>query len=434
MSEHHHLEDYTDRIKPKGASSLLFWGVVGFFAIAVAWAALTTLDRTVRGAGRVIPSSQLQIVSNLEGGIVDAILVQPGQQVKQGAELIRLDKTQSTSEFGSGSSSVETLTVKIARLQAEVTGHEPIYPPAHDRGTADQIQVERALHASRMQELNSLQNAGRARIAQAERAVMEAQSALEARSTERETRRSELAVLRPLVAKGIEPRLSLLQAESAASVAASEAAAAASGLARASSAVAEARSALSQQMQDWRSQAATELATAQGELAARQRALPALEQRVDRTVVRAPLDGKVNRVMVTTVGGTVAPGAPMVEIVPSEKSLLVEVRVRPQDIAFVRIGQHAKVNITAYDPSVFGALEGTVATISPDAVLEERTGETFYHVRVRTKTDALKDQQGNALPIGPGMVADVALIGEKRTVLQYLMTPITRLSETAFRE
>src|SRR5205085_5830473 len=277
-------------------------------------------------------------------------------------------------------------------------------------------------------------NAGRARIAQAERAVMEAQSALEARSTERETRRSELAVLRPLVAKGIEPRLSLLQAESAASVAASEAAAAASGLARASSAVAEARSALSQQMQDWRSQAATELATAQGELAARQRALPALEQRVDRTVVRAPLDGKVNRVMVTTVGGTVAPGAPMVEIVPSEKSLLVEVRVRPQDIAFVRIGQHAKVNITAYDPSVFGALEGTVATISPDAVLEERTGETFYHVRVRTKTDALKDQQGNALPIGPGMVADVALIGEKRTVLQYLMTPITRLSETAFRE
>jgi adhesin transport system membrane fusion protein len=433
MAEHH-LEDYTDRIKPKGASSVLFWGVVGFFVVAVAWAALTTLDRTVRGAGRVIPSSQLQIVSNLEGGIVEAILVQPGQQVKQGSELIRLDKTQSTSEFGSGSSSVETLSVKIARLHAEVTGREPIYPQATDRGTADQIQVERALHASRMQEYASLQNTGRARIAQAERAVMEAQSALEARSTERETRRSELAVLRPLVAKGIEPRLSLLQAESAASVAASEAAAASSGLARASSAVAEARSALSQQMQDWRAQAATELATAQGELAARQRTLPALEQRVDRTVVRAPLDGKVNRVMVTTVGGTVGPGAPMVEIVPSEKSLLVEVRVRPQDIAFVRIGQHAKVNITAYDPSVFGALDGTVATISPDAVLEERTGETFYHVRVRTKSNALKDQQGNALPIGPGMVADVALIGEKRTVLQYLMTPITRLSETAFRE
>ncbi|HEY0085136.1 MAG TPA: HlyD family efflux transporter periplasmic adaptor subunit, partial [Allosphingosinicella sp.] len=205
-------------------------------------------------------------------------------------------------------------------------------------------------------------------------------------------------------------------------------------ISRARAAVAEARSSLATQMQDWRAQAANELSAAQAELAARRKTIPALAERMERTVVRAPLPGRVNRVLVTTVGGTVAPGAPLVEIVPSEESLLVEVRVRPQDIAFVRMGQKAKVSITAYDPSVYGSLNGEVIAISPDAVLEERTGETFYTVRVRTASNALKDRLGTALPIGPGMVADVSLLGDKRTILQYLLTPITRLSETAFRE
>jgi len=186
--------------------------------------------------------------------------------------------------------------------------------------------------------------------------------------------------------------------------------------------------------QEWRAQAANELATAQAELSARQRALPALASRLERTVVRAPLPGRVNRVLTTTRGGSIAPGAPLVEIVPSEESLLIEARVRPQDIAFVRINQSAKVAITAYDRSVYGTLDGRVVAMSPDAVTEERTGETFYLVRVRTSANALHDARGQAMPIGPGMVAEVDLLGDKRTVLQYILTPITRLGETALRE
>ncbi len=433
MSETH-LEDLTDRIKPRTASNLLLWFVVGFVVLFVIWAAFAELERTVRGMGRVIPSSQLQIVSNMEGGVVQDILIRPGQQVDEGDPLIRLDPTQMGSEFGSGEATVSALTVKIARLQAEVQGRSPAYPAAADAATADQIRIEQALHASRMADLSSLTSAAAARAAQAERSVAEAQAAYQARVTARDSRLSEVRILRPLVERGIEPRLSLAQAESAAAIAASEAQQAAESIARARASVSEARSALAQIRQEWRAQAANELATAQAELAARRRAMPALAERVDRTVIRAPLAGRINRVLVTTRGGTARPGEPLVEIVPSDERLLIEARVRPDDIAFVSLDQEARVAITAYDRSVYGALDGRVVAISPDAVTEERTGETFYLVRVRTDENALEDQAGRRLPIGPGMVAEVNILGDTRTVLQYILSPITKLSESAFRE
>lgn len=433
MNEHTHIEDLADRIKPRTASSVLLWVMVAFFVAFIAWAALTELDRTVRGQGRVIASSQLQVVSNLEGGVVESISVKTGQQVRANQELVRLDRTATGAELGSGEASANALGMKIARLSAEVAGREPSYPAPADPAAASQLMIERSLHASRMQELGSLVSAGQARILQANRAVQEAQAAYDARVTARDARRQELNMIRPMVEKGIEPRLSLMQAESAYSVAVSEAAAAAAAIARARGAVSEAQSALNQQRQDWRSLAATELATAQAEYSARRAALPALAERAGRTVVRAPLPGRVNRVLVTTVGSAVGPGAPLVEIVPSEETLLVETMVRPQDIGWVRMGQKAKVAITAYDPSVYGSLDGVVTAISPDATLNEKTGESFYTVQVRTSSNALV-RNGRKLAIGTGMVADVSLLGDKRSILAYILTPITRLRETAFRE
>ena len=151
-------------------------------------------------------------------------------------------------------------------------------------------------------------------------------------------------------------------------------------------------------------------------------------------MVRAPLPGRISRVLVTTRGGSVAPGAPLVEIVPSEESLLIEARIRPEDIAHVRLNQEAKVAITAYDRAVYGQLDGRVVGMSADSVTDERTGEIFYVVRVRTSANALRDRNGRRLPIGAGMIAEVDLLGDSRTVLQYILSPITRLSETAFRE
>ncbi|HEX8449472.1 MAG TPA: HlyD family type I secretion periplasmic adaptor subunit [Allosphingosinicella sp.] len=433
MNEHTHIEDLTSRIKPRTASNVLLWVVIGFFVTFIIWAALTELDRTVRGQGRVIATSQLQVVSNLEGGVVEAINVRTGQQVKAGQELVRLDRTASGAELGSGEASANALGMKIARLSAEVAGREPAYSAPADQAAASQMMIERSLHASRMQELGSVINAGQARVAQASRAVQEAQAAYDARVTARDARREELELIRPMVERGIEPRLSLMQAQSAYSVAVSEAAAASAAISRARSAVAEAQSSLNQQRQDWRSVAANELATAQAEYSARQATLPALAERSDRTVVRAPLPGRVNRVLVTTVGSAVGPGAPLVEIVPSEETLLVEAMVRPQDIAWVRMGQKAKVNITAYDSSIYGSLKGVVTAISPDATLNEKTGESFYTVQVRTTSNALVSK-GRRLPIGTGMIADVSLLGDKRSILNYILSPITKLNQTAFRE
>jgi adhesin transport system membrane fusion protein len=429
-----HLEDLTTRIKPRTASNMLLWFVIAFVVAFFLWAGLTELDRTVRGMGTVVPSSRLQVVSNLEGGIVQDILVRSGQTVRAGDELIRLDRTQTGAEFGSGEATISALSIKIARLQAEVLGREPVYPASANPMAADQVRIEQSLHASRMADMQSRTGAASARVNQAQRAVAEAQASYEARASTYAQRRSEARLIRPLVERGIEPRLSLIQAESAADVAQSEMAAASQTIGRARAGVAEAQSALTQGMREFRATAANELATAQAEFAARQRALPALADRAQRTVLRAPLSGRINRVLVATRGGSIRAGEPIVEIVPSEDSLLVEARVRPQDIAWVRINQSARVAITAYDRSVYGVLEGRVVSISPDAVLEERTGETYYTVRVRTTENALRDPAGRAMPISPGMVAEVDLLGEKRTILQYIMTPITRMSETALRE
>lgn len=432
--EHQRLEDLALRVKPRTATTILLWGMVAFVVIFLVWAAFAEIERTVRADGRVIPNAQLQIISNHEGGVVQEILVTPGEEVAAGEELVRLDPTQTGAELGGGEASVSALRIKAARLEAEVAGRAPAFPNPTDATTANQIAIERAQYNSRVADLAAVNGAAQSRVIQAQHAVTEAEAALQARITARDSRVAEARVLRSLVERGIEPRLSLMQAESAAAVAASEAAATAAAVSRARSAVAEARAAAARVRQEWRALAANELAATQAELDVRRSAMPALAQRVDRTVVRAPLAGRVNRVLVTTVGGSVAPGAPLVEIVPGEKNLLIEARVRPQDIAFVRLGQQANVEITAYDPAVYGRLEAEVVAISPDSVLDEQSGESFYTVRVRSAANALRDAQGRRLPIGPGMVAAVSLLGDSRTVLQYLLSPITKLGQSAFRE
>ncbi len=429
-----HLEDLADRIRPRVASSVLLWGILVFLVVAVAWAAVAEIDRTVRAQGRVIPGSELQIVSNLEGGIVDAILVRTGQTVRAGSPLVRLDRTASSSEYGSSRAAFTALDVRIARLEAEVAGRDPVYGPPADAAASAQIAAERNLHASRMADLSSTLAAAQARIVQAERSIAEAEASAAARRAARDAARRELSMIRPLVERGIEPRLTLIQTENAAAVASSEATAASAAIARARSAAAEARANYAQARQNWSSRAADELATARGEYAQRRNAMPALADKLTRTVVRAPLAGRVNRVMVATVGGTIAPGASLVEIVPSEDGLLIDARVNPRDIAAVRLGQPAKVELTAYDPAVYGSLPGRVVSISPDSVLDQRTNEAYYVVRVRTARESLDSANGKVLPIGPGMVATVSLLGDKRSVLSYVLAPFTRLKNQALRD
>lgn len=421
-------------IKPRVPASIILWIIASFFLIFLIWAALTQLDRTVHGFGKVIPSSQLQVISNLEGGVVESILVRTGQEVKRGAALVRLSPVQPGAELESNRASSDALQFKAIRLDAEVTGRAPVFPQTRNPLMASQVLIEQSLYRSRMAELASLNNVASARVQQAQRAIVEASAAQDARISARDTARADLDLIRPLVQEGIEPRRSLLQAQNSFAMASSEAAGAAAALGRARSALAEAQASAQQQKRDWTARAADELAAARADMSVRQAGMPAYEYKLTRTVLRAPVDGRINRVFVTTVGGSVKPGDPLVELVPGRDSLLIEAAVAAKDIASVRLGQKAKVNISAYESAIYGSMEGNVVSISPDAVVNERTGESHYLVRVRTKTDAITDDAGRRLAIGPGMGADVSLLGDKRSVLAYILTPLTRLGETAFRE
>lgn len=416
-------------IVARKSANIVLWTVLALAVAALAWAALTKIDRSVRGVGQVVPSSKLQVVSNLEGGVVEEILVKPGQTVKKGEIIVRLSPTLTGAAFSSSTAEVSALETRIARLNAEVRGSNPTY------GTAPtgQVEIESSLHRARMAELQSSMAAAAARVSQAQRMVIEAQSLLEARRSTLDASTKELEMIRPLVVTKVIPQVDLIKAENQALVARKEVDSAEAALARARSGVAEAQAQVAQTRSDWLSRTAGELSMAQAELSSKQMQLPALSDRVDRTVIRSPVAGKVNRVLVTTIGGSVSAGSPVAEIVPSNDVLYIEARIRPQDIANIRLNQNARVEITAYNSAIYGNLDGLVTSISPDAVKDEETGESFYTVEIQTE-DRLVDDTGKPLSIGPGMVANVNLLGEKRSVLSYLLSPLTRLSQTAFRD
>ncbi|WP_157218848.1 HlyD family type I secretion periplasmic adaptor subunit [Flavisphingomonas formosensis] len=436
--EHHvhhmHLEDVAAAVKPRTAARMLLWAIIGTFVLLILWASFTHIDRVTHAQGRVIPSSQLQIVSNLEGGVVSEILIKPGQKVKAGQPLLRLDPTMAGADYGRGAATVAALQSKAARLEGEMQGRDPVWPADLMASSPELIAAERRVHAERMTDLYTATQAAQARLAAAQRSLSETQLAAETRDKASLSARQQADLIRPLVDKGIEPRLSLMQADNTAANAAGDAAVAHQTAGRAAASVAEARAQLAQVQADWRAKAGEDYVMVRAELEAQRKFLPASADKMRRTTLTAPVTGTVNRVMISTVGGSVPPGQPIIEIVPLRDTLVVEAAVKPEDIGFVAIGQRATVKITAYDYSLYGGIPGRVTRISPDAVLDPKEERSHYLIQVAIDRDAIVNKAGERLPVGPGMVAEVDLLGDKRTVMSYLLTPITRLEERAFRE
>ncbi len=423
-----------DAIGPARAAQWLMWTIAALTFALVAWAALAQVDEVASAQGRVIPSRQLQIVSNLEGGTVKAILVRAGAKVAAGQPLVTLDNTQFTADFGKTTETTNALLARAARLQAEVSGGSPSFPTALERAAPQLVATERSLYNARRAELAASEAMESAKLDQASRALGQAEVENATRADGAKSAAQELAMIAPLVDKGIEPQIELMRARTAEATARGAAGNAALAIRRARSAVAEAQSGLRAVRDRYRSQAVEQLTTTRAELAGQGQALPALRDRVRRAVLTAPIAGTVNRVLVATIGGTVRPGEPLVEIVPQDDTLVVEADVKPADIAFIHPGQRATVKLSAYDYSVYGALDGTVERISPDAIVNERTGESHFTVRIRTAASDLRAPDGSKLPIGAGMVATVDVLGHKRSVLSYLLTPVSKLRDNAFRE
>ena len=420
-------------IEPARAAQYLLYIVASLVIVTLVWASLAKLDRVTRGQGWVVTTNQLQELQYFEGGIVKEILVSAGDHVAAGEVLVRLDPMQVNVAFAQGQEGYNVLAARIARLEAEASLEPIAFAPTLAVASPHAVANERALFHARQEELNASLNIERNKLDQRRKALDDARVALQTAKEAHDLAAEEHRIMQRLVSRGIEPQVELLRARQREAAAKGEMQRGAIAVSRFELEIAEAEGEVARIAKTFSAVAFDDLTKAKAELEELKGALPALQDKVARTDVRAPVAGVINRVMVSTIGGVVAPGETIVELVPSEDTLLVEAKIKPADIGFLRIGQAAKVSITAYDSSVYGSLDGVIETISPDAIEDEKTGERHYAVKVRTKADALITRRGD-LKILSGMAAEVAVLNGKRTVLAYIVKPVADMSDKALRD
>ena len=412
---------------------LTIWGVIAFFVFLLAWAHFAVIDEVTKGDGKAIPSSRIQKIQNLEGGIVAQIYVKEGQIVEAGAPLIRLDDTRFASNVGETEADRVAMELRVERLSAEVE-NRPLNITAQARKSVpNQAANEESLYMSRRQQLADEVGGLQQQLVQRQQELREFTSKAEQYRNSLNLLRQEISMSEPLVARGaISPvevlRLRRSEVETRGMLDGTTLA-----VPRAQAAIGEVQRKIDETRGKFRSEALTQLNEARTDLAKTQATAKGLEDRVSRTMVTSPVRGIVKQVLVNTVGGVIQPGSDMAEIVPLDDSLLVEARIRPQDIAFLHPGQKAMIKFTAYDYTIYGGLEGTLEQIGADTVQDEEKKNTFYLIKLRTNKSHLGSDEKPLLII-PGMVASVDIITGKKSVLSYLLKPIIKSRAEALHE
>nr|WP_197975837.1 MULTISPECIES: HlyD family type I secretion periplasmic adaptor subunit [unclassified Pseudomonas] len=412
---------------------LTIWGVIAFFVFLLTWAHFAVIDEVTKGDGKAIPSSRIQKIQNLEGGIVAQIYVKEGQIVEAGAPLIRLDDTRFASNVGETEADRVAMELRVERLSAEVE-NRPLNITAQARKSVpNQAANEESLYMSRRQQLADEIGGLQQQLVQRQQELREFSSKAEQYRNSLNLLRQEISMSEPLVARGaISPvevlRLRRSEVETRGMLDGTTLA-----VPRAQAAIGEVQRKIDETRGKFRSEALTQLNEARTDLAKTQATAKGLEDRVSRTMVTSPVRGIVKQVLVNTVGGVIQPGSDMAEIVPLDDSLLVEARIRPQDIAFLHPGQKAMIKFTAYDYTIYGGLEGTLEQIGADTVQDEEKKNTFYLIKLRTNKSHLGSDEKPLLII-PGMVASVDIITGKKSVLSYLLKPIIKSRAEALHE
>jgi len=394
------------------------------------WASLAQVDEVTRGEARVVAARQLQLVQSLDGGVVSAILVREGEVVESGQLLLKIDETRASSGARESAAQGFALQARLARLRAVAEG-SPFEPPAAG-ADADQrriVEEERRLYEMRKAELGATLAIGRQQRAQREQELHEMRSRRVAAERGLELSQQELARTRPLLASGAVSEVDIIKLERDLSRSRGEAEQAAAQILRVQAAIVEAQRKLQETELAFRNEARKEMAEVLGRLNALSEGAVALADKVDKSQIRSPVRGRVQRLLANTVGGVVQPGKDLVEIVPLDDLLVLEAKVHPRDIAFIHPGQDATVKFTAYDFSIYGGMDAKVENISPDSVVDDR-GNAYYLVRVRT----LQPSLGAQLPIIPGMTAEVDVLTGKKSVMSYLLKPVLKAKQQALSE
>lgn len=374
-----------------GANFLLF-SIVGVIVALIAWAANAKIDEVTKGQGKVIPSSSIQTIQNLEGGIVAEIFIREGSRVEKGEIIVRIDDTLSASSYRENLAKSQAFRAALARLDAEAKQlNEIVFPEALKEIRQDLIQRETTLFNKRRSDLAE------------QRGILDRSLKLAS---------DELTMTVPLVQKGIVSRVEQLRLEREVNE-------------------------LEGKLKDLIGTRLREAMEQYNEIQAQDEELSEMlqgrEDRVQRTSVRSPIAGTVNKIYMNTIGGVIQPGEPIADIVPENGTLLVEAKIRPSDIAFISPGQEATLKFSAYDFSIYGGLKGTVENISADTIQDEVDKEHYYMIKVRNDLGKLV-KDGHELPLIPGMVVEVDVLTGQRTVLQYLTKPFHRMRFNALRE
>ncbi|EKM97807.1 HlyD family type I secretion membrane fusion protein [Stutzerimonas degradans] len=413
-------------------SRLTVWLVALLIAAGLTWAHFAVLDEVTTGEGKAIPSSKVQTIQNLEGGIVAEIFVREGQVVNKGDMLLRLDDTRFLSN--QEESEVERLALQahVERLTAEAEGTPLVLSEAITRAQPQLAEDQMALYQSRQQRLQSEQSILREQLAQKQQEVAEFRSKQQQFRASLGLIQQELNMSSPLVAAGAVSEVEILRLRRSMVDVRGALDATTLALPRAEAGTKEIQSRIEQSELAFRAEAFKELNEARTHLQKITATSVAIQDRVSRTSVVSPVHGVIKQLNVNTIGGVVQPGSNLLEIVPLEDNLLIEARVRPQDIAFLHPGQRAMVKFSAYDYTIYGGLKANLELISADTITD-REGRSFYLIQVRTEKNFLGSPE-HPLVIIPGMVATVDIITGQKSVLDYMLKPVLKARYEALRE
>ena len=416
---------------PRGGRIIL-WCVFLFVICALIWAQYTELDEVTVGDGKVIPSSQVQVIQNLEGGILKEINTHVGQSVEAGDLLMTIENTEALSTLRERQIEEINLQARAARLYAEANNVTPDFPAEIKENYPEVIAREKNLYQNRYTSLLANQSIFEQQIEQRKQEIIEQEAKLRNLQSSYELASEELRLTRPAFEQGAVSRVELLQLERQVNQLQGELEATRLALPRARSALLEAQTKLEESNAKFRAEAQEQLTEVRAQLDQIREASVSLEDKVNRTMVKSPVKGVVKQIQVNTVGGVIKPGMNLMEVVPIEDSLLIEARVKPEDIGFIKPNLPAVVKLSAYDFSIYGGLDASVENISADTILDEE-GNSFYVVRVRTDRNYLGSEE-SPLPIIPGMQASVDIITGKKTILDYILKPIFKAKQNALRE
>lgn len=414
---------------PRGARILIWLTLLSIIGLLI-WAYFAWIDEVVRGEGKVVPSKQVQLIQSLDGGVVEEILVRTGQVVKEGEVLLRIDPTRYSSSLGENQAEMLALKAKAARLEAIATGQPMSIPEEVMTDAPAMADMELKVWEARTQELRSNLSVVQEQLNQRRQELQETKANRDQAASSCGLTSQELNMTRPLLKSGAVSQVDLLRLQRDVARYCGEHKAAKAQIDRIQASIQEAEQRLGETEIMFRNQARTELSETRGKLSTLQQGQTALVDRVRLAEVRSPVPGTIKALYSNTVGGVVQPGKDIIEIVPSDDTLLLEVRINPRDIGFLHPQQKAEVKFTAYDFSIYGGLEGILEQTSADTIVDEK-GNAFYIAQVRT--DKTYVGEGH-MPILPGMIAEVHILTGKRTVLQYLLKPVLRAKANAFTE